>query len=205
MLISQLAFAFSFVLGAVAYTVTSPSSSSPWTSTGPNTLSWIRVESDPTTFAVVLTNTDRSALPVNNQPLAASIDGTTGAVAISPAPGGFFPVGAGFRVNLIKSASEVDTILAQSPMFSIISTDDHSPSSVIPTIIAASLSFAQSPASTAASATQTQPVPGTTLTVTGLSPTANADIPMTSSGALHGRVGIPTALLGLMVVMAVII
>lgn len=54
---SRIVFALSFVLGAFGYLVTSPSATSPWTSTGPNSLSWNRVDTDPSTFAVVLTNT----------------------------------------------------------------------------------------------------------------------------------------------------
>jgi hypothetical protein len=53
--------AFATVLFAVssafAYQVTSPGNNQGWTSTGPNTLEWVRVATDPLNFTAVLTNT----------------------------------------------------------------------------------------------------------------------------------------------------
>jgi hypothetical protein len=60
-------------------------------------------------------------LPINNQLLAASVDGTLLSIAVSPTNGEVFPIGSGFRVNFVKSASDMNTIYAQSSQFRIAS------------------------------------------------------------------------------------
>lgn len=45
-----------FVSAALAYQVTSPGQDQDWTTSGPNVLKWERVSTDPTTFAVMLSN-----------------------------------------------------------------------------------------------------------------------------------------------------
>lgn len=47
------------------------------------------------------------------------VDATTQSSLAVAAPSGGFPTGSGFRINLVKSANEVDTILAQSDNFVI--------------------------------------------------------------------------------------
>jgi hypothetical protein len=57
---------------------------------------------------------------VNNQLLADAVDGTNAnSISVSPPAGQSFPVGSGFRVNFIKSATETSTIYAQSSEFTI--------------------------------------------------------------------------------------
>ncbi|QRV76555.1 GPI-anchored small secreted protein [Ceratobasidium sp. AG-Ba] len=110
----------SFAASALAYQVTFPMASDKWYSGEvTNTLEWNRVNTDQSTFCIVLTNQDRSLLPTDQQ-LIATTDGTTGKTSV-PAPSGGFPVGKGFRVNLVKSPTEMNTILAQSPEFEIVS------------------------------------------------------------------------------------
>ncbi|KAG8693366.1 GPI inositol deacylase, partial [Ceratobasidium sp. 395] len=110
---------FSLVASAFAYQVTSPTSSTKWYSGEvTNPLTWDKVSTDPLTFCIVLTNEDRSLLPTDQQ-LIATVDGTTGKTDC-PAPSGGFPVGKGFRINLVKSPSDMNTILAQSPEFEIV-------------------------------------------------------------------------------------
>ncbi|KAG9105117.1 hypothetical protein FRC07_009603 [Ceratobasidium sp. 392] len=110
----------SFVAGSLAYQVTSPASSTKWYSGQvTNPLTWERVDTDPKQFTIVLTNQDRSLLPTDQQ-LIATVDGTTGKTDV-PAPSGGFPPGKGFQINLVKSPSEMNTILAQSPVFEIVS------------------------------------------------------------------------------------
>jgi len=59
-------------------------------------------------------------LPVNNQLLADAVDGTNGnSISVSPPAGQSFPVGAGFRINFIKSATDINSIYAQSSEFTI--------------------------------------------------------------------------------------
>jgi len=110
---------FSFVASSVAYQVTSPTASTKWYAGAvTNQLTWERVNTDAAQFTLVLTNNDRSVLPTDTQ-LIATVDGSTGKVDV-PAPSGGFPVGTGFRVNLVKSTTELTTILAQSPQFDIV-------------------------------------------------------------------------------------
>jgi hypothetical protein len=70
---------------------------------------------------IIVCQQDRSVLPINNQLLATSVDGTLLSIAVSPTNGQVFPVGSGFRVNFVKSASDMDTIYAQSSQFPIAS------------------------------------------------------------------------------------
>ena len=62
---------------------------------------------------------DRSVLPVNNQILVNFVDATSQDALSIAAPSGGFPVGGGFRINLIKDANDVSTIYAQSGDFNI--------------------------------------------------------------------------------------
>lgn len=57
---------------------------------------------------------------MNNQLLADAVDGTNGnSISVSPPAGQSFPIGSGFRVNFIKSATDTTTIYAQSTEFTI--------------------------------------------------------------------------------------
>lgn len=57
---------------------------------------------------------------MNNQLLADAVDGTSGnSILVSPPAGQSFPVGSGFRINFVKSATDVNTIYAQSSEFAI--------------------------------------------------------------------------------------
>jgi hypothetical protein len=44
------------IASAFAYQVTSPGEDENWTTTGPNVLTWVRVDTDPLNFTAVLTN-----------------------------------------------------------------------------------------------------------------------------------------------------
>ncbi|CAE7116192.1 unnamed protein product [Rhizoctonia solani] len=111
----------SLIASAAAYQVTYPGGGEKWyAGTVTNTFKWDRVSTDADSFTLVLTNEDRSLLPVNNQQLIATVPGSTGTIEV-PAPSGGFPVGKGFRVNMVKSPTDVTTILAQSPEFEIVS------------------------------------------------------------------------------------
>ncbi|KAG8745713.1 hypothetical protein FRC10_007193 [Ceratobasidium sp. 414] len=116
---SFLAF-LSLVAGSLAYQVTHPAGTDKWYSGEvTNQLVWNRVSTDQPSFTIVLTNQDRTLLPTDQQ-LIATVDGTIGKTDV-PAPSGGFPVGKGFRINLVKSTTELNTILAQSPEFEIVS------------------------------------------------------------------------------------
>jgi len=116
----SLAVLLSLAISALAYQVTSPNNVTGWLSNGDNTVSWNRVDTDPTSFAIFLVNQDRSVLPQNNQLLAQNVDGTKGSVVLSP-PAGGLPAGAAFQVNFCSDVNNPQTILAQSNQFAITS------------------------------------------------------------------------------------
>ncbi|TFK43700.1 hypothetical protein BDQ12DRAFT_191756 [Crucibulum laeve] len=109
----------SFVASALAYQVTSPSETKGWTNQGPQTLTWSRVDTDKTNFTVILTNENRAILPTNNQVLAALVDGTSQTTLSVNPPSGGWPLGSGFRVNLVQDEQNTNTIYAQSGQFNI--------------------------------------------------------------------------------------
>jgi hypothetical protein len=57
-------------------------------------------------------------MPLGDSQLAALIDGKLGTLSVNP-PSTNFPVGKGYRLNLVKSSTELNSILAQSPKFEI--------------------------------------------------------------------------------------
>jgi hypothetical protein len=115
----KFAIAFlSLVSSALAYQVTYPAAGTIWTKDGPNKFTWNRVETDSTNFTLLLTNQNRNVMPDDNAVLAALVDGTLGSFPVN-APSTGFPVGDGFRLNLVKSTEERTTIYAQSPEFAI--------------------------------------------------------------------------------------
>ncbi|KAI5896481.1 uncharacterized protein SCHCODRAFT_02614981 [Schizophyllum commune H4-8] len=101
-----------------AITITEPNSSQSWTNKGGQTVKWQAVDTDPTSFTILLTNTDRSVMPDNNQMLAAEVDSSLGETTVN-APSGGWPSGGSFRVNFVKNTTELNTILAQSDEFDI--------------------------------------------------------------------------------------
>ncbi|EMD37997.1 hypothetical protein CERSUDRAFT_134538 [Gelatoporia subvermispora B] len=101
---------------AFAYTVTSPTNGTTWTASGPNTVSWTRVDTDPQTFTIVLNN--QNHYPATQQVLASFVDGSQGSTTVNPPSGGMQP-GSGYRINLVPDASYMNTILAQSDQFTI--------------------------------------------------------------------------------------
>lgn len=129
------------LLSVYAFSVTQPNANQGWFSRGTNTLVWERVVTDPSNVTVVLTNLvrfnacfprirrsspynlsdlqDRSVLPINNQILVDSVDASSQSSLSIDAPSGGYPVGGTYRVNLVKSPSEVNTIFAQSDEFDI--------------------------------------------------------------------------------------
>ncbi|OCH92162.1 hypothetical protein OBBRIDRAFT_470023 [Obba rivulosa] len=105
-----------FVASAFAYSISSPNQSAGWTITGPNTVVWSMVSTDPQNFTIVLSN--QVVSPPTQQILAALVDGSLGQMTVNP-PSGGWQTGTGFRVNLVKDANDLDSILAQSDQFAI--------------------------------------------------------------------------------------
>ncbi|KAG6854902.1 hypothetical protein C0991_012092 [Blastosporella zonata] len=166
----------SFVASALAYTVTVPSSADGWSSTGPQTLSWDRVSTDPGTFAVVLVNTDGQV----DQVLNAQVDGDLKTISVNP-PSGGWPQGGGFRVNLVKDVNHVNTILAQSDTYSIGNT---TPSSAASATATAPVSSTARPTTVPATIPATLSVTGTsTGTPATLAVSSSSSRPLTTSSA----------------------
>ncbi|KAF9444254.1 fruit-body specific gene D [Macrolepiota fuliginosa MF-IS2] len=107
----------SFASSSLAYLVNVPNGYQGWKENGPQPLEWSRVDTDAEYFAVVLTNQDRTVLPYDIV-LEKYVDGTHLKKEIRLPQDGC-PTGDHFRVNLVKSADEPNTIYAQSSEFSI--------------------------------------------------------------------------------------
>ncbi|TFY80048.1 hypothetical protein EWM64_g3969 [Hericium alpestre] len=121
--------ALSFVASALAYTVSQPSASQGWTTVGPNTVVWSRVNTDALNFTILLVNQDTSILPSKSEVLSAFVDGSAGQLTVSP-PSGGFPIGTGFQVNLVQDPQHLTTIYAQSSQFEIKASPANASSSV---------------------------------------------------------------------------
>ncbi|KAF9226631.1 hypothetical protein BS17DRAFT_494256 [Gyrodon lividus] len=174
------------VSSAFAYQVTSPGDSQGWTSTGPNSLKWVRVDTDPLNFTAVLTNTNRAVMPLNDQVLNALVDGTLGTIVCNP-PSGGWPLGSGFRVNLAQDAQHLDTLLAQSDEFSI----------TTPSASGGSTSSTSAPGSIQTSAPAVTP---TTSTPSGVSSSDTSTTPTGTNAAILGadsQTGLLTAVAAL--------
>ncbi|RDB22543.1 hypothetical protein Hypma_009988 [Hypsizygus marmoreus] len=167
----------SFIASAFAYRVTSPSEAKGWTTSGPQTLTWERVDTDPENFTVVLTNEDRGILPTDEF-LAALVDGTKLTLQVNP-PSGGWPTGESFRVNFVRDAEHTDTILAQSSEFDIkesTSTTSSGTSSHSSTTKTAT-GTTTAPTNTAGSNANTSPAPSSSDDSSSTPPGSNAALP----------------------------
>ncbi|KAF5388051.1 hypothetical protein D9615_000569 [Tricholomella constricta] len=162
------ALCLSFIASVLAYEVTEPSASKGWSDSGAQTLAWTRVNTDPANFTVVLTNVDRSALPQNNQVLAAQVDGSLETITVNP-PSGGWPSGGSFRINFVKDTNNLDAILAQSNEFDIEASTETTTSRT-------------SNASTTRTLASNTAVTGTSATTTATSPpTTETDDPLATN------------------------
>ncbi|KAF8742451.1 hypothetical protein AX14_004319 [Amanita brunnescens Koide BX004] len=176
-----LACVLALTSSAMGYQVTVPNTSENWTNVGGQPLSWQRVDTDPQNFTVVLTNVNNQ----NQQVLAALVDGTLGNTTCNP-PSGGWPLGNGFRVDFVKDASDLNTILAQSSQFSIVIPSANSSST--PSVPVITPSVTVSPATVPAVAATTA---GGSSSTSTLAPAGN--------GALrhaHTHVGLWGGILG---------
>lgn len=107
---------FFFSLPVRALLVLSPSDSQGWTIGGLNQLQWSRVNTDPESFAVTLTNTDTSILPVNQKVTLLNNVNTSTLSQLVSLPSNSKP-GTSYRANLVSVTN--GEILAQSSEFTI--------------------------------------------------------------------------------------
>ncbi|KAH9850010.1 hypothetical protein C2E23DRAFT_837018 [Lenzites betulinus] len=112
----SIAVLFALAASAFAYSVTEPTNSTGWTTSGPNEVSWTKVDTDAANFTIVLVN--QASFPPTSQILDALVDASLGKITVNP-PSGGWKTGTGFQVNLVKDAENTNTILAQSDQFTI--------------------------------------------------------------------------------------
>ncbi|KAJ2931708.1 hypothetical protein H1R20_g5529, partial [Candolleomyces eurysporus] len=105
----------STVLG---YTLLSPNESEGWTNQGPQRMTWTRVATDRENFTVVLTNPNTALMPAP-QVLAALVDGSLGNTTLNPPSAGWPSPGTGYVLRMVAEATNINSILAQSPSFEI--------------------------------------------------------------------------------------
>ncbi|OBZ67676.1 hypothetical protein A0H81_12124 [Grifola frondosa] len=101
-----------FAASSLAYSITGPNNITGWTTSGPNSITWTRVSTDPSNFTIVLDS--HQGDPTSQQVLATGVDGSEGSMTVSPPSGGWV-AGTGNRVNFVKDGG----ILAQSSPFNI--------------------------------------------------------------------------------------
>ncbi|KZT13030.1 uncharacterized protein LAESUDRAFT_719340 [Laetiporus sulphureus 93-53] len=138
MIFARAAVVLTFAASAFAYTVTQPSNSSGWNTSGPNTVKWSTVSTDASNITIVLDN--QSETPQYSEVLATDIQGSLGSYTVNPPDGGW-KSGTGFRVNLVKSESEETTIYAQSDDFTITESTSSTYSSGSSTATSSTASF----------------------------------------------------------------
>ncbi|KIM46359.1 hypothetical protein M413DRAFT_64832 [Hebeloma cylindrosporum] len=126
------ALVLALISSAFAYTVLTPNGSQGWTNQGGQPLTWQRVDTDRLNFTVLLTN--QKVTGFEPQILAALVDGSLGNTSLN-APSGGWPTGTNFRVNLVQDDRNLNTILAQSPEFSILPSSSTIGSYVAPFIV----------------------------------------------------------------------
>lgn len=99
------------------YLVKSPNDNEGWFSHRPGRITWVRVDTDPSEFAVVLTRQQ----PPYNSLIYLHVSGGSPNVDHSfdnPVPRGGFPIGDHYRINLVD-VNNHNTIYAQSNEFTI--------------------------------------------------------------------------------------
>ncbi|OJT10358.1 hypothetical protein TRAPUB_13117 [Trametes pubescens] len=142
----SVAVLFALAASALAYSVSEPTNSTGWTTSGPNEVSWSKVDTDAANFTIVLVN--QASFPPTSQVLDALVVGTLGKVVVNP-PSGGWKAGSGFQVNLVKDTDNLNTILAQSEQFTIkASTSSTFSSAASGTVTAGSGTLTVPPAST---------------------------------------------------------
>ncbi|KAH9844094.1 uncharacterized protein C8Q71DRAFT_29568 [Rhodofomes roseus] len=105
-----------FAASAAALSVTQPSNSTGWTTSGPNAVTWSSVSTDRSNFTVVLNN--QNSYPAYTEVLDALVVTSDGSVTVNPPSGGWV-AGSGYRVNFVQDSNDLNAILAQSEDFTI--------------------------------------------------------------------------------------
>ncbi|KAI0939400.1 hypothetical protein AcW1_004455 [Taiwanofungus camphoratus] len=189
-----------FAASSLAYTITSPTNSSGWTTSGPNTVSWTKVSTDPVNFTVVLSN--QQVYPPVQQVLDALVVGSDSSTVVNPPSGGWV-AGTGYQVNLVQDPTHLDSILAQSQQFSIAQTTSSTFSSSFSTASSASASTQSlsNAASSGLSSSASSPSSGNT---GALNPTSSdTSTSPTSSNAAAPAMGVQASVFSLLALLGV--
>ncbi|OWT38530.1 hypothetical protein C362_03885 [Cryptococcus neoformans Bt1] len=199
-----------------AIKVESPSKDTVWQSNSPQTVEWTAVDTDPRNFSIQLVN--QAGYLDGNSPVtlidsqSTGDSGTTQSATVSY-PGGSWPTGIAFQINLISTDSHNTGILAQSEQFNITSGGDSSSSASSSSSSSAS-SSSSSAASSASSSSTSATVVRTTAASSASAATSaatsgssasgsNSTLPNTSSGAsLTASAGIASVVLAVAGVLA---
>ncbi|KAK4700574.1 hypothetical protein P7C70_g5671, partial [Phenoliferia sp. Uapishka_3] len=89
---------------AVAIAINTPSD---WTTTGPNTITYSSVDTDPSTFAAILVNQDSSLL---SSSIVLEANFSTSNTYFSVTPSSDYNAGSGYQVNFIRNTDSPNTI-----------------------------------------------------------------------------------------------
>ncbi|KAK0468130.1 uncharacterized protein EV420DRAFT_1685622 [Desarmillaria tabescens] len=163
-----------FAASTLAYQINEPSGTEGWSNSGPNTISWERVDTDPMTNRDVLSQ---------DEIILASLDGTLSTMQVNPPDGGW-PIGRTFRINFVQDSQHQHTILAQSSEFNITSEKDTimAVTTDTPTSTTGGHSYLRTSTSAASAANSGASAPGSSSTqTTPASATSNAALPVNFS------------------------
>ncbi|OWZ61888.1 hypothetical protein AYX14_05824 [Cryptococcus neoformans] len=199
-----------------AIRVESPNKDTVWQSNSPQTVEWTAVDTDPRNFSIQLVN--QAGYLDGNSPVtlidsqSTGDSGTTQSATVSY-PGGSWPTGIAFQINLMSTDSHNTGILAQSEQFNITSGGESSSSASSSSSSSAS-SSSSSAASSASSSSTSATVVRTTAASSASAATSaatsgssasgsNSTLPNTSSGAsLTASAGIASVVLAVAGVLA---
>jgi len=170
-----------------AIQVTNPTMDTVWNSNGAQTISWEAVSTDPDSFMVVLVNQQGF---LTNSPVTLIANQSTGDSGVQNSatvtyPGGAWPTGYGFQVNLMSSSSFNAAILAQSSMFNITSSGGSSVSASSTSTSSMSTTSNSLP-TTLTGMTLTTPATVTSGTATSSGGDASGGIPNASTSVKSG-------------------
>ncbi|AFR96448.1 hypothetical protein C343_04572 [Cryptococcus neoformans C23] len=201
-----------------AIKVESPNKDTVWQSNSPQTVEWTAVDTDPRNFSIQLVN--QAGYLDGNSPVtlidsqSTGDSGTTQSATVTY-PGGSWPTGIAFQINLISTDSHNTGILAQSEQFNITSGGDSSSSASSSSSSSASSSSSSAASSASSSSTSATVVrttaassasAATSAATSGSSASAsgsNSTLPNTSSGAsLTASAGIASVVLAVAGVLA---
>jgi len=155
----------SLAASAFAFQVTQPNGSQGWTlNSNSNKVAWTSVSTDRANFTIVLVN--QNTTPAFQQVLDALVDTNLSSIFVNLP--NTVTAGKNYQVNLVQDADDLNTILAQSPQFTVASASSSTASGA--SVTAPTVS---SPTGNSGSVSQSAPAPDQS--TSALNPTSNAN------------------------------